>query len=134
MMIFRGDFNFDFINLSGKQVYCKIWIVTHILRKCNYGELVLGGWDSIIMWWLLFVSPRSKNSLIVESSYLESNIVGIKCFLKKLFLQRISKAYVPGKSNRKLLEILNFRRRIIETRGVGIFNIIPQPLYTRKEK
>lgn len=131
---FRGDFNFDFINLSGKQVYCKIWIVTHILRKCNYGELVLGGWDSIIMWWLLFVSPRSKNSLIVESSYLESNIVGIKCFLKKLFLQRISKAYVPGKSNRKLLEILNFRRRIIETRGVGIFNIIPQPLYTRKEK
>lgn len=55
-------------------------------------------------------------------------------FPKETLLQRISKAYVPGKSNRKLLEILNFRRRIIETRGVGIFNIIPQPLYTRKEK
>jgi len=49
--------------------------------------------------------------------------------LKKLFFSRISKAYVPGKSQANLAKALGFNGQVVVTNGVGIFNVRPQPPY-----
>lgn len=123
---FLGNCEFHTLFLTNKGVLSQIRMVNSFFKKNKCGEIVLGGWDSLIYWFVcVFVS--GYKSLIVESSWKESSTTGIKSYLKKIFLSRISKAYVPGKSNRILLEKLHFKGIIVETKGVGIFNIVTQP-------
>lgn len=126
---FSGNIQFEYYSLTNSSTLAKLYELYIVIKNKKFKEFILGGWDSIIMWFLLAFPPKIKKSVIVESSYLESKTTGIKALFKKIFLYRIYKAYVPGKSNRKLLDSLKFKGIIIETKGVGIFNIIPQPPY-----
>ncbi|WP_202966879.1 glycosyltransferase [Chryseobacterium sp. Hurlbut01] len=85
-----------------------------------------------MLWIVSILSRKKKNSVIVESSIYESKTKGIKSWIKKIFLKRISKAYASGRSQIKLLQALNFKGKIIKTKGVGIFNISPQPPFEKR--
>jgi glycosyltransferase involved in cell wall biosynthesis len=126
---FLGTILFNYKNLSSGNIFRKgLETISHI-RKNKYNEIIIGGWDSIYMWLAAFYPTSSKKSVVVESSILESKTTGFKGLIKKLFISRISVAYVSGESQKKLVKQLNFKGKIIVTKGVGIFNIKPQPQF-----
>lgn len=129
---YSGKMEFEHIFLS-QSTSKRIRQLFDILHNTNYRELIIGGWDSISMWTSALVSPRKKNAVVVESSYYESTTRGIKGLIKRLFISRISKAYVSGQSQKKLVESLNFRGETIITKGVGVFNYIEQPPYIERQ-
>jgi glycosyltransferase involved in cell wall biosynthesis len=126
---YNDNYKFDFIDLSSKSILQKILIVGRIANQNKYLELVIGGWDSILYWICAFLSPKLKNSVVVESSYHESTVKGLKGFIKRVFVKRISKTYASGYSQEKLMLDLNFRGKIIKTKGVGLFNVVEQPKF-----
>lgn len=130
---YLGDRNFQYIDLNGLSRFSQIRKLIKVLKKYEYKELILGGWDHILLWTALFLSPTRKNSVIVESSYMESTTSGLKGLIKKIFIKRIKKAYVSGRSQKKILDNLNYKNECIVTKGVGIFNIVPQPKYEPSE-
>lgn len=126
---------YDFIQVpKDKSGVQKAFFVLRKLMRIQYSELIIGGWDSLTMWLALLYSSRKKNSVVVESSILESRINGFKGVLKRLFLTKISKAYVSGHLQKKILDELNFRGQKIITKGVGLYNRRSDVLYTPKTK
>ena len=130
---YKREMNFDSVSLHGSTAV-KIIQMCRILRRTNYKELILGGWDSLSLWTGAFLSPKNKNSLVVESSYLESTTRGLKGLVKRIFVARISKVYASGKAQRQVVDNLGFRGCTKITKGVGIFNYIKQPAYTARQE
>ena len=146
-VIFTGDTagfirNNDFFSQSNTFEHCTLKggsfkkgiQLLNIIFSIEYKELIIGGWDSFPLWMAAFFSLKSKNAVVLESSYLESNTTGIIGFFKSLFIKRINKVYASGVSQKKLALSLNFKGRVIITNGVGIFNFIPQPKYKKVRK
>lgn len=131
---YRGDIKFPFINLGPLSNFKKCRELITILRKTNYKEVIIGGWDHITAWITVLLSPRKKNAVVVESSYLESTTRGLKGKLKQFYITRTSKAYVSGKSQKRIFDNLDYKGEVIITKGVGIFNYISQPPYIKKDK
>lgn len=126
---YSGDMEFEHIFLKENAI-ARIFQLISILLKIKYQELILSGWDSIPLWIGAFISPKAKNSVVIESSYHESATTGIKGFIKKIFISRISKVYASGKAQKRITDNLGFTGKTIITKGVGIFNYIKQPKYT----
>lgn len=120
------DFRCEFLNGSTKE---KIREAVSIVKEIDYDELILGGWDHPVIWALAYRFPKHKNAFFIESSYFESQTSGLKGFIKKLFVSRLSKVYASGKSQRKITDSLGFKGETIITKGVGVFNYILQPVY-----
>ena len=99
-------------------------------------ELIIGGWDEIEFWMVILLLNRNKVSLVIESSVLDSKTNGIKGFLKKGFLRKVSKVYASGDNHIKLLHKLNYNGGIIKTKGVGLINYTHKshPLESYKNK
>lgn len=129
---YKGNIEFDYMNLDrGFLINCYLLIKLSFL---NIKETILGSWDNIYMWLPILLTPWRKYSVIVESSIHESQTNGFKGKIKKIFIRHCNKAYVPGKSNAKLVQKLGFKGEIIKTKGCGIFNYIPQPKYEKRKK
>lgn len=128
-----GEIEFEYTILKG-YVYHKISQALKIVKTSNYDELILGGWDHPVLWFLAFCCTKKKNSIFIESSYFESTTSGLKGFMKRIFMKHISKVYASGKSQRRITDELGFKGMTIVTKGVGVFNYIPQPSYSSKEK
>ncbi len=126
---YEGNREFTFISIANKSIVSKISFILDLCNNKPYKQLILIGWDHLVLWIAAFKSPRIKNSIVVESSILESNTNGFKGLMKKIFCSRISKAYVSGKSQEALIKELGFKGEFIITKGVGIFNIRIQPIY-----
>lgn len=130
---YSGDMQFEYIHLN-KGIVSRVFQLLAILRQIRYKELILSGWDSLPLWLGAFCSPKKKNAVVVESSYIESSTTGIKGFVKRVFMSRISKAYVSGKAQQKVVDGLGFNGRTIITKGVGVFNYIDQPPYEARSE
>jgi glycosyltransferase involved in cell wall biosynthesis len=130
----KGDRNFDYVTLDGKNIMSQILIIKKLLRRLNYQVLIIDGWDYVLYWFSAFMSPKKKNAVVVESSIFDSQTSGLKGLFKKIYLSRISKSYASGTSQKQLLHALRFKGSIVITRGVGIFNFNKQPTYCPKEE
>jgi len=129
-----GKKEFAYISIADKSRLGKIFFILKLLKKTSYQQIIIGGWDQLVFWAAAYFSPRSRNGVIVESSIFESNTNGFNGLIKKLFFSRISRAYVSGKSQVDLCIALGFKGIKIVTKGVGIFNIRPQPHYITRTK
>ena len=125
---FQGKMIYPSILLS-KNKWLRLLQTIKIIARYNYKEFIIGGWDSFPMWLSAFCSSKKRNSLVVESSYLESITNGIKGIAKKIFLTRICKVYASGIYKKKITDNLGFKGLTIITKGVGVFNIVSQPKY-----
>ena len=104
--------------------------------KCTKGEVdevVIGGWDNMISLLSALIIPKRKLSALVESSIYESCTTGLKSFVKRLFLKRISKVYVAGELQSELVRALGFKGKIVKIGGCGILNYVPQPPYEERK-
>ena len=128
---YRGELAFNHIELP-RSFKNQVKTMRQFLKDNSYTEIVFGGWDNKITWWMLFHSPKKKNACIFESSVSESKVSGYRGWLKKLFLSRLSKAYPSGKLQAALLKNLGFKGYIIEYGGCGILNYLPQPAYSKR--
>ncbi len=129
----RGKINFDTIFLRGSE-FQKAIQFARIIRERDYSELIIAGWDNLASWVGAFVSPKIKNSVVIESSIFESETSGVKGILKRLFNSRVSKAFCSGKSQADLANSVGFKGKIIITKGVGVFNYRDQPKYQPRDK
>ena len=122
-----AEMNFDycFINTGSYQNRNKIRSSFKLIKELliqNNKEVIIGGWDTVEFWMVILLLNRNKVSLVLESSVLESKTNGIKGFLKKVFLRKVSKVYASGDNHIKLLHDLNYNGVIIKTKGVGLIN------------
>lgn len=129
----KGSYNFEYANLTSLNVVMKLFWILKFIWKNKYNELIVGGWDLVEYWLFVLLSFKKNNAVVVESSCYESTSCGIKGFIKKMFLSRISTVYASGKSNQALVKSLGFQGKIKITHGVGLFNIIKQPEYQERK-
>lgn len=122
--------------LQKRDIKSNIRKLRAILTNNCYKRLLVNGWDLKEFWYLIMLSPKSKNCLALESTIIDSKTNGIKGLMKKIFLSRISLVFASGSLHLKLLHALNFRGTIKITKGVGIINkpnyIITDKKYRRK--
>ena len=125
---FQGKLNFDhtFLPSAFRQ---KIKVLLRFFRHNSYDELVMGGWDNKVSWLMAFLSPKSRNACIVESSIYESQTTGLKGFIKRLFVGRLSKTYPSGILQSQLLDALGFKGKKVTYGGCGLLNYQSQPSY-----
>lgn len=109
-------------NFQDRDVFSNIKKLKTILKNNQYKRLLLSGWDLKEFWYLLIFYPKFKNCLALESTILESTPKGIKGWIKKVFLSRISTVFASGNLHIELLKALNFKGNIKITKGVGIIN------------
>ena len=127
---FKGDMRFEYFAYKQSGLFYRIMTTLNLLLPLQWQECVIGGWDSVPMWMFALLSASKKNSVVVESSYFESQTKGLKGLIKKIFIRNIrKKAYVSGAGQRRLIEDLRFKGEIVETKGVGVFNYVEQPQY-----
>jgi glycosyltransferase involved in cell wall biosynthesis len=93
-----------------------------ILKTKSFKKLLVSGWDLKEFWYLVLTNPKSKNCLALESTINESRVDGIRGFIKKIFLSRISTVFASGKLHEELLTALGYKGEIKITKGVGIIN------------
>lgn len=127
---YTGNKQFKFTTIPEGSIVSRILFVRNMLNNNPYKQLVIGGWDQVIFWFVALISSPQKNGLVIESSIFESSVTGLKRVLKTFFLSRVSRVYVSGESQADLCLKLNFNGTIIKTRGVGLFNVISQPVYS----
>lgn len=129
---FEGNKNFEYYFLPKSSKLQQLYHLIHLIRKIDFKELILGGYDEMVYWLLAFTNSKKNNSLIIESSIFESRTSGIAGWLKRQFLKRVTHVYASGKLQSNLCKSLKFNGKITITKGVGIFNIVPQPQYFPK--
>lgn len=130
---FKGAREFKYHSFESTSLLKKITKVKGLLNKEPFDEIILCGWDQILFWVIAFISPKHKNAVVIESSIYESQTKGIKGIIKRIFLSRIGKAYCSGKAQAAILKELNFKGTIVVTKGVGVFNVVPQPAFRKEE-
>lgn len=123
-VLYNGDFQTRDTKLNIKKLKT-------ILKNSQYKRLLVSGWDLKEFWYLVMFYPKSKNCLALESTILESTPKGMKGWIKKVFLSRISTVFASGNLHVKLLKALSFKGDIKVTKGVGIIN---KPNYKRVKK
>lgn len=130
---YKGNMNFKYVFLKGNRIQ-RIIQVIKLLKQNRFDEIIVGGWDYFEYWISIIFSNKSNNSVVVESSYNESSVSGIKGLIKRLFISRISTTYVSGKKHIDLVNHLGYKMKLVITKGVGIFNYRDQPLYVPRLK
>lgn len=119
---FKEQIAFGYKILGGVKLKKQISIIEQYLKQSPSSEIIIDGWDTLLAWYSALFFRMQTKSLIVESSVFECKTTGIKGWFKKFFLKFIDRVYVPGISNKKLLEKLNFKGEIVITGGVGLYN------------
>ncbi len=123
----QGAFHFEYCILNPQAFekrnhFKSLYQLMSVLRKIQYRKMVVGGWEHLEFWYLVFCSPKVKNGLALESSIFDSTLNGFRFYIKRLFLSRISLVYPSGEAHIALLNALNYQGKIKKTLGVGIFN------------
>jgi len=115
MILFNGNF-------QERDQFKSIQKLKLQIKSMRFQRLLISGWDLVEFWYLIFTNKKRKNCLALESTILESNTKGIKGYIKKIFLKRISLVFASGNLHIQLLEKLHFSGKMKTTQGVGIIN------------
>lgn len=129
----KGERNFHYLNNEGSMSK-RALITLKQLIFTSYDEVIIGGYDNLFCWLPLFVSKKSKCSLIVETTFRETVSIGLRAFLKKLFVGRLGRVYAPGTPHAKLVQRFGFKGEIRYWNSVGLFNVVPQPTYQERKQ
>ncbi|AMA64731.1 GDP-mannose-dependent alpha-mannosyltransferase [Candidatus Arsenophonus lipoptenae] len=123
--------NGNFEDRNKLKTFIKIY---KIIKNIKYNKLIYPGWEIKELFFLSFLAKKNNNSIIIESTINDTNIQGYTWILKKIFINRMSSAYICGNMQKKILEKTKFKGKIIMTYGVGIPNYIKYPLKNYNKK
>lgn len=126
-----GERNYPYVCLKGSKIKQAIQVY-NILNNSTFDEVIVGGYTSIPSW-IPILFAKSKNSLILESTFRETNTKGLRVWLKRLFFKHIDRVYACGSPHEKLAKMFGFKGECIKWYSVGLFNTIPQPYYEKRQ-
>jgi len=106
-----------------------LFTLYRLMKTLHYKRLLVNGWDLPEFWFVTWLGDKRKNCLALESTIVESNVTGIKRYIKKFFLSRISTVFASGRLHVALLNKLNYHGLIKMTKGVGIIN---KPIFDKQ--
>lgn len=121
------QFSFDYVFLSEGDSAKRNKIKTFfrlfaLLRRVKYEKLLYAGWFIPEYNIVSFFTPKSRNVVLCESSVRDVSLTGIKGWIKKRIISRMSTALPSGELHVELFKVIGFKGKIIKTGGVGIFN------------
>lgn len=119
------DFDFEFINQGDAHKRNKVvtfFRLIRLMRRIRTRKVLYAGWMAPEYNAYAFLSPRSKNAMVCESSILDVSLVGMKGWLKMKIIHRMSAVLPSGMPHQQLFESIGFRGKSFITGGVGIFN------------
>lgn len=121
------NLNFEYVILNEGEFQSRnriqsILKLKKTLKSIKYKKILVSGWDLPEFWSIVLTSVKRKNILALESTVMESNTQGIKGYIKKFFLSRITTVFASGCLHKELLKRLNYTGDIKITKGVGIIN------------
>jgi len=111
--------------LEKRNIFLNFKKLISTLSKINFEHIVVSGWELLEFWLVILKGSKKKNAMILESTVHESKSTGIKGFIKRLFLSRISKVFASGSLHSRLMGQLEFKGGIFITKGVGIIRRPP---------
>jgi glycosyltransferase involved in cell wall biosynthesis len=121
----KYEFEYEYLSDTSLKDRNKVKIFFQLFKKIhkiNFQKIIYSGWVDIECILLSCFTPKQKNCIQSESSIYESKTTGLKRFLKKIAISRISIALPSGIPHQQLFEALNYKGKSIITGGVGIFN------------
>jgi len=134
----NADFPFEILSRSPYQKRNPLHNIIKIIKSIKngrYERVIIGGWDAVEYWFILFFVRKVEFQLVLESSIEESSTNYLKSKLKIIFLSKISRVYASGKKHKKLLDYLGYNKETVITNGVGIINkgkkINPPKIYQK---
>jgi len=96
--------------------------IIYFLFKNKYKKIIVSGWDLPEFWLSVMLSGRRKSCLALESNIFDSKYLGLKGFVKVIYLSRIGLVFSSGDLHYKLLKKLNYHGNVKITHGVGLIN------------
>lgn len=130
----KWKFDYIFINEGDANRRNKVktfFSLLSLMRKINVRKILFSGWLAPEYNILSFLSPKSKNVCVCESSILESRFEGLSGWVKKRIINRMSAALPSGTPHDAIFKLIGFKGPRYKTGSVGIFY---KPEYKPKKK
>lgn len=123
---FQGrNFDFYFLYKGSLNSRCKLLSFINlclIMGRIRCKKVLYAGWLAPEYNLYSFISPRRKNIIICESSIFDISLHGIKGWIKRRIIGRMTAALPSGRPHADFFRQLGFGGQINITGGVGIFN------------
>lgn len=121
------EYNFDYTFLwegnSAKRNKFSCFVkLVKLLKRISYNKLLFSGWFVPEYSIYAFISPKKKNCMLCESTIYESNISGLRGFIKRAIINRCSTALPSGIAHKAIFDAMGFKGEVNITGGVGIFH------------
>ena len=122
-----GRFCFDYYFLHPGDAHKRskwqtFWRLLKLMRKVEVHKIIYAGWMSPEYNVYAFLSPKSKNVMVCESSILDVSFAGLAGWVKKRIINRMGVALPSGKPHAELFYSIDFKGCVHITGSVGIFN------------
>ncbi|MEG1643936.1 MAG: glycosyltransferase [Bacteroidales bacterium] len=121
----KGSFEYIFLHngdIAKRNKVAVFMKLLHITGKISCRRIIHEGWYVPEYCLYAFLSPKSKNVTVCESTIFESNFSGIKSIIKKLIINRSSIALPSGYAHNAIFTKAEYKGVIKITGGVGIIN------------
>lgn len=92
-----------------------------LMRSIRYDKVLFSGWCFPEYNLFAFQSPRRKNLVVCESSDFEVKTYGLRGWIKRRIVGRMSGGFPSGTPHKRLLEKLGLRGSQFITGSVGVF-------------
>ncbi|HIF9458967.1 TPA: glycosyltransferase [Photobacterium damselae] len=121
----NAEMNFDYeiindIPFESRKKIKTLLTISKILKTISYDKILYPGWEIIELLPIMFINPRDKNGIVIESSIKETKTTGIIWQLKKCIMSRMGYAYPSGFLQSEILKKASFTGNVNITHGVGI--------------
>lgn len=119
------SFDYKFINTGNSNQRNKLKTFIRLLRllsSIKYKKLLYAGWIAPEYNIFSFLSKKSRNVVVCESSIYDVSFKGLSGLIKKAIISRMGAALPSGKPHDELFKSINFKGKRNITGSVGIFN------------
>lgn len=119
----QWNFDYIFLNKGDCNKRSKMRVFCNIIRNARVFEarrILFAGWLAPEYNLFSFLSPRRKNVVICESSILDVSLSGLKGWIKRRIINRMSAALPSGKPHDELFQSIDFKGPRYITGSVGI--------------
>lgn len=119
------SFDYEFIHRGDSNARPKVKTFLQLLRLMRRvwtRRVIFSGWLAPEYNLYAFLSARRRNVVVCESSILDVSLGGLKGWIKRRIIGRMSAALPSGQPHDRLFERIGFRGKRYVTGSVGIFN------------
>lgn len=119
------NFDYYFINQGDSNTRNKWYTFFQLMKlmlSIRYKKVIYAGWMASEYNLYSFFSPQYKNVMVCESSIFESSLNGIKGWIKRRIIGRMSCVLPSGKPHAELFRQIGYKGTVHLTGSVGIFH------------